>query len=294
MNTKKNSAGVWVSVSLTLIVLAAFVVYSLVTPFIHTATYWLVFLFEIVAILYLLVNLISLFKRDGTKAKFFGLPILAIAWIYFIGHTIFAGYTLYADTMTLGLVPYNGTLVTECIVAAVVYIFGVLAFFGSRTVENKDERIAEKVSYISEIKTEVALLESSDKKLSLKLEDVVEAIRYSDPMSHSDLEPIEIEIKNKVNTLKESINDMDSSIGLCDEILKLVKERNLKTKDLKNKPDVKKQSSSEDSAGGKVFAGSLIAILVVAAVVVVALFVTIHLMRTIIQVGWTVYLRGAI
>ena len=273
MDSKKNTSGIWISISIMIIVLAAYIVYSLVTPFIHTTTYWLVFLFEVVAILYLLVNVIGLAKREGVKAKFFGLPLLYIAWAYFAGHTIFSIYTMYMDTCTIGLIPYNGTLITECIVAAAVYLLGVFSFFGSRAVESVDVHTAEKVSYISDIKTEVSLLESSDKKLSSKLEDVSEAIRFSDPMSHSDLEPLEIKIQNKVNVLKESIDDVGASIDLCDEILRLIKERNLKTKDLKGKPDTRRNTEPDKGTGEKALAFSLLAILVVATVVIVALFV---------------------
>ena len=272
MTDKKSNAGVIVSIALSVVVLIGFIVYALAVPFLHTTNFWLAFVFGIIAILYLMVNAIVLMKKDGLKAKFMGLPIMNLAWIYFVLQIAFSCYMMYDDTMALGLIPFGPVLAVECFLVAIIYIFAVLAYFGSRTVEEIDTHIEQKVSCIADLKDEVSLMESRDKVLSRKLETLAENIRFSDPMSHSELAELETSIKDKVHILKDSLADVDKSIQLCDEIEKLLKERNLKTKNLKNKPDVRPTSSST-SDGLKAFGITFVVILIVAAAVIIALFV---------------------
>jgi hypothetical protein len=76
---------------------------------------------------------------------------------------------------------------------------------------------------------------ASDEHLKKSLKDLADTIRYSDPLSAPQLSAIEDEIAAKVTMLGEraASGDTAKAAELCDELQRLMAERNMKCKALK-------------------------------------------------------------
>lgn len=262
--TKNKGFGITISViGLVLLNLASFLI-----PFVHTTTFWLAYCFATVAALLLIMVSFMTLGEKGLKAKFLNLPFASVAWVYFVLQLAFAFWQ-----MANSIFPYKMAIILNSALLGVFLILGIASFIGKNEVSKIDEKNAEKVFYLKSLQADIELMETSDKKLAKELEDLAESIRFSDPMSHSELAAIENKIENKVEILKDELDNVDTALSLCNDIQKLLKERNAKTKLLKNTPDIK--TAAADNSGTKIVGVTFGIVGVIAAVVLIICFVII-------------------
>ena len=127
------------------------------------------------------------------------------------------------------------------IVCIVILAFNAIAVvkanWAAETVENIDEKIAAKTSYIRELTAQAESLVARAKSDEVKKEckKVYEAVRYSDPMSNEAISVIEAKITVKVDEFSTAVgaDDTEKVKEIADEIVNLVGDRNKKCKGLK-------------------------------------------------------------
>ena len=219
------------SLAAIVIILAVFNVISFVLPFERNESFWVGYSFVTLAIL--LTAAVALFAlgREGIKSKFYGAPIVLVAWTYLVVQVI-VGFL----EMIIPGIPYQYLLVLNVIMLGVCLIGLIGVNMGKEEIERIDAKVNEKVFYIKFLQVDVEGMASrtTDDSLKKALKDLAETIRYSDPMSSPQLAAIENKIEIKVSSLGDCVNsDNNSANALIDELQQLFAERNRKCKMLK-------------------------------------------------------------
>ena len=260
--TKNTGAAVSISViSLIIFNVAAFLI-----PFLHTVTFWLGYCFATMSIIVLLISSLVLFGNSDSNSKFLSIPQFNVTLIYFM-----LQIALSFAEMTNSFLTYKNAIIINCALIAVFLIAFLLVGIGKSIVESRDSYTNSKRFYIKNIQVELELIETTDSEVSKALNDLKESVRFSDPMSHSQLAAIENKIENKIRQLKEQINVKSEALRLCNEIQLLLNERKQKTKLLKNVPD--KYTENDNTVGVKVFSGSLAICVLVFSILLTVVFI---------------------
>ena len=223
--------------------------------------------FAVFANIVLVVTAIITLNKPNINKTFLGLPALSVAWIYFVIQT-----GLSIKQMTDFDFSYFAGIIINSALAAFVIITLILTNMAVKEIEKVEEKTAEKVFYIKNLKTDIELIETENSEVSAKLKDLKDTVRFSDPMSHSQLTPLENKITNKFNILKENIDNPSIALTLCDEMQKLLAERNKKCKLLKGVPE---PAPEKDNSGINILSAALAVLGVVTIFILVLTFIII-------------------
>lgn len=243
MGFTKNKA--W-SIVIALIALILLNVVAFILPVYHGIMFWMGYSFATFANLLLVAMAIITLNKENLNNTFLGLSPLSVAWIYFIIQT-----TLSIIQMVNFDYSYLGGIIGNSVLAGFTVIILILANMALNEIKEIDEEINEKVFYIRNLKAEIELLIVENNEVSAKIKDLKDTVRFSDPMSHSQLIPLENKIANKFNVLKENIDNPSMALMLCDELQQLLAERNKKCRLLKGVPEPKKE---KDNSGVNILA----------------------------------------
>lgn len=261
-NKKKGISAVAV-----LLVLGVFNAIAFLLPLEHTITFWMGYGFSTLSAFIMLASLVFLFNSDDKEQSFLRLPIVKLAWGYFVIQTL-----LGIIEITNFFAAYLPILIINCCLTG-VYIVAIL---GSKVVgeaiEKQDAQVAEKIYFINNIQVLLSGIKTADVETASKISMLSEDFKYSDPMSHSMLTELEKQIEAKVITLKSEIADTEKALVNIECISDLLKERNQKCKLLKTVKDAKPQ---KDNSGAKYVATTLGVFGAIALVVLIALCVII-------------------
>lgn len=144
---------------------------------------------------------VTLGRNNSLKSKFLGFPIIYVGGAYFCFQMILF--------VVLALIP-NASPLLALAINAIVAGAAIILLAGAEIGKDEVSRIEEKVSrnrfFVDELCLEVEMLarSQSDSEIKKVLEELVEKIRFSDPMSSSLLSAIEEDIRMKVLALKET------------------------------------------------------------------------------------------
>ena len=198
----------------------------------YDARFWIAWGAVVAAFLGNLVCAYFAFQAENLKKLFYHLPLITVSRAALIA-MIVAGSALM-------LIP-NCPAWIAAIVCIVILAFNAIAVvkanWAAETVENIDEKIAAKTSYIRELTAQAESLVARAKSDEVKKEckKVYEAVRYSDPMSNEAISVIEAKITVKVDEFSTAVgaDDTEKVKEIADEIVNLVGDRNKKCKGLK-------------------------------------------------------------
>ena len=242
----KISKAQGVSFFVAIIAFAILSVALFISPAEKSIVFWLGYLFIVYAMLVMFVTLFKFFNKEVNGEQFLNLPVMVISWFYVLAQF----YLSYREIISPFL-PYKVALILNLTLGLV--FTGLILVLGAATgkIEKNEQKVAEKVLFIRELKTDLQSIDTSDKELSKKIENLVEEISYSDPMSHSRLADIENSIKEKVAELEGCADDTSKAVALCDDIAKLLKKRNSQCLNLKGVKD-EAEKTQEKGEGNKI------------------------------------------
>lgn len=229
MSISRNKS---LSMIIIFIVFAVFNISAFLLPLERNGMFWTGYGFTMIAlILTAVVGFYALF-REGLKSKVYRCPLIFLVWTYLIVQLVIGILEMF-----LVFIPYQYGIVLNSILLG-GYLIGLIATdIANEEVENIDKKIKEKVFLIKTLEADLEDIASkaTDENTLKTLNDLTEAIRYSDPMSSQQLETIENKIKTKVADLSEAATAADISImkTICVEIQQLIAERNRKCKAMK-------------------------------------------------------------
>lgn len=198
-----------------------------------TATFWSAYIFTIVSFLLQIGVFWFLYSRKALpSAIHLGIPLTVIGIIYLIIQIV-AG----ASFMCTSGISLKISNVTQAVILGVYLIISVAALLGKTTIEDRREIVNGKVMFLQLLQDEVVTMQTDtiDSSVAARLSELAELIRFSDPMSHPSLALLEQKIGNALAELSNKIkdNDIDSANKLCNEVERLLGERNRKCKILK-------------------------------------------------------------
>ena len=203
----------------------AYLVLAFVMPFQHSAVFWLSFGFTIDAFVVAgLAYWLAFRKGEDAKSKFYGFPILRIGMIYG-----FAQLVVGLVFMALGnIVP----IWLAVLIYALGLAFAVIGLVAADTVREaitlQDEKKQKNVRTIRSLqqKAEGLTSYSMSQEETKAVHKFVEELRYSDPVSSPVLEEIETQLCQAVDMLLKAAEQGDDVRGLCQDAMRILKERN--------------------------------------------------------------------
>ena len=229
MNISKNKG------LLLVITFIIFVVYNIIAfllPNSQGGMFWTGYGFSMAAILLTAGVGFYTLGRKGLKSKVYGVSLLSLVWSYLIAQLIVG-----LLEMAFPSVPFQYGIILNAILLGACLIGLIAADIAIDEVQRIDENVKMKISYMKSLQTDIESLSGKTKDEAAKkaLKDLGEAIRYSDPMSSSQLSAIENEIKVKLAGLTDAAASFDSPaiVSICGEMQQLVAERNRTCKIIK-------------------------------------------------------------
>lgn len=209
-----------------------FIVYNVVLFVIagfkdNTSAFWVSYVFAVISFVASGATLAYNFSKGlNIRDYFFGYPVIKWSLVYL-------GVQIAVSSIIM--------LFKDCSVKVPV-IFGILwlaafiiiifpCFSAKEFAEEVEKRTVAKTSNMRNLYTEISSLVSrageNDREM---IEKLAEKFRYSDPVSDSEIDAIENEIKDKLAVLKDNISFGTEIASVCKEIDVLLDERNLKCK----------------------------------------------------------------
>ena len=229
MNISKNKGLLLV---ITFIIFAVYNIIAFLLPNSQGGMFWTGYGFSMAAILLTAGVGFYTLGRKGLKSKVYGVSLLSLVWSYLIAQLI-AGLL----EMAFSSVPFQYGIILNGILLGACLIGLIAADIAIDEVERIDENVKRKISYMKSLQTDIESLsgKTQDEAAKKALKDLGEAIRYSDPMSSSQLLAIENEIKVKSAGLTDAAASSDSPaiVSICGEMQQLVAERNRTCKIIK-------------------------------------------------------------
>ena len=213
--------------------LLAFIIPAWPTLEKFTASFWIGWGVTIGAFFGQLICAWVAFKEESAKKTFYNISLFTVSYAGLISMFVVAMICIIVTPL-----PYW----IAAIACSAVLIANVIAVAKAKiaidVVANVDEKVEKATAFIYEMREESESLfvrAKADEAKAVICKKVRDAFKFSDPMSKSDLDAVEAEIKTHFELLKKAIVEgkMDVATAESDELLALISERNNKCKKLK-------------------------------------------------------------
>ena len=222
----KPYAGVWA------ICFALFNALVFLTPIEHSGGFWVGYAFITVAFLGQFGCTYKAFKAENLKKCFYNVPLITISYTGLIVMLIAGSVCMVIP----GIPNWLGVIV--CLVVLGVTAIAVISAGAAGTiVDHLDKKVEEKTTFIRNltIDAENLMNRANAPMLKNQCKKVLEAVRYSDPMSSKELSNVEQRIQEEFDVLTDAViaDDFDCTESAAKELLTLIAERNKKCRAFK-------------------------------------------------------------
>lgn len=219
-NTIRGTIGL--AVLLVLYILVAFLI-----PFVHTAAFWVSFVFTLVAFGVVAASIyIAFIKNPDAKSRFYGFPIAKIGAIYALVQLI-AGIVFMA---LAAYVPVWVAILVYAIALGAAVIGLISADAVVEEIHVQDHKLKKNVSLMRGLQSKVNQMatQCDDSNAAASVKNLAEELRYSDPVSSDALLEIEADLSATVDELQSAIIDGDIAAirQLCRKASAVLTERN--------------------------------------------------------------------
>lgn len=200
----------------------------------HESTFWISWLFTVIAFGALAVSGVLLGKRGRfLRDWLFGYPIVKHSTIYIICEFIVSTIFIIFESS----VKWEIAFAVQFIFLAVYLVFAISCFLAKQTIDEVHTKVEDKTRFIKLLRsdTEMLAVKCEDTAVKVKCQKLAEAVRYSDPMSSEALFELEKELTLTVSECDKAITEKnyEEAGRLCDKASILLIERNKKCKALK-------------------------------------------------------------
>lgn len=210
--------GIGLGVLLILYILVAFLI-----PFVHTATFWVSFIFTLIAFGVVAASFyIAFIKNPDAKSRFYGFPIAKIGAIYglvqLIAGILFMALAVFAPVWAAVLI------FAIALGAAIIGLISAEAVVEEIRVQ--DVKLKKDVSLMRALQSKVNQMAAQSDDAALKA--LAEEFRYSDPVSSEAIGDAEADLSAAVDELQAAYvdGDKDALAQLCRKASILLAERN--------------------------------------------------------------------
>ena len=229
MKTNLPKAGV---VLITVIMAIALTTISLFL-FNITATLVIAYLFSILALTMFCFTNLFMLQNDKIFPLFAAFPKLI--WIYFTSQlSVSTVFLIRENFLLVGAFPIGLFVVIHICMLAFFGILLILLKGGTTTIAQKDAEIKQKVATLQLMRLDVESVLNNHPEHAKPLKQVVEALKYSDPMSHPSIGVYEEQIQKNILAMSGlEGNDPANIPQICETLLKQIADRNSRVKLMK-------------------------------------------------------------
>lgn len=209
------------------VLLVLYILIAFLIPFVHTATFWVSFVFTLIAFGVVAASMyIAFIKNPDAKSRFYGFPIAKIGAIYglaqLIAGILFMALAVYAPVWLAVLV------YAIALGAAVIGLISAEAVVEEIRVQ--DVKLKKDVTLMRELQSKVNQMASQceNPDAASAVKQFAEEMRFSDPVSSKALTEIEADLSAAVDELQSAIVDGDITAikQLCRNASAVLTERN--------------------------------------------------------------------
>ena len=213
--------------------LLAFIIPAWPTLEKFTASFWIGWGVTIGAFFGQLICAWVAFKEESAKKTFYNISLFTVSYAGLISMFVVAMICIIVTPLPYWIAAIACSLVLVANIVAVAK-----AKMAIDVVASVDEKVEKATAFIYEMREESESLfvrAKADEAKAVICKKVRDAFKFSDPMSKSDLDAVEAEIKTHFDLLKKAIVEgkMDVATAESDELLALISERNNKCTTLK-------------------------------------------------------------
>ena len=207
------------------VLFAALTLIAFAVPFVRNGTFWVAYIFAVIAIAAQVYAFPVAFEGKSAKSKFYGFPIARLTVIY-----LAVQFALSIVSMaTAKWVPaWVGILLFSLILCAAA--IGFIAADAMRNeVERQDTALKKDVTVMRSLQSKLRMMESNCEGEAKKaVSELSELARYSDPVSHEATAAIEAELMTNVDELQAALVDGENEaiLAMCKKCTALLGERN--------------------------------------------------------------------
>lgn len=213
-----------------IILAVVLVVYSLITfvaPFKMTASFWVAYIFGIIAIIYqIYVFKISFSKGENVKSKFYGFPIVKIGVVYLLIQLVIS----LVEMCLAAFIPTWIVIIINMIPIAVAAIGCIVADAMRDEIVRQDVQLKKEVSNMRALQSMSTALvgQCPDNSLKGELRRLADEFKYSDPVSSEATKEIENELSIQMKELQKSLidGDFEGTKAFCSKLINALSERN--------------------------------------------------------------------
>ena len=216
------------------VLLAVFNVIAFVTPSLFsenkfTSSFWIGYsLITVMMIGQLICSLFAL-RASSAKKMFYNISLLHTSYVGLVASFVVGGICIILTPLA-----YWIGAVACAIVLAVNVVAVIKATVAIDAVEKLDNKIAAQTFFIKAITAdaEALMAEAKTDETVSECKKVYEALRYSDPMSHEALAPVENELAVRFAAFANAVkaNDADAVSNAANEVIISINNRNKKCK----------------------------------------------------------------
>ena len=219
----KNKLRFYVAIAFIFVVLT---VIAFALPLAKTATFWISYIFAVIALAVQIYAYPKAFEGESVKSKFYGFPIARITTIYLIAQLVLSLICMLAGKWVPVWIP----LILSVVMLGAAAV-GFIAAEGMRDeVERQDVVHKANVGTMRALQSKAVFITNQCEDASTKkaLDAFAEALRFSDPVSSDALADIEENLTGLVEELGNAVLDKDYSAAqsLCTKASTILADRN--------------------------------------------------------------------
>lgn len=208
------------------ILFAVFTVIAIALPLAKTATFWLSYVFAVIALAVQIYAYPKAFAGESVKSKFYGFPIARITTVYLIAQLALSLIFMLAAKWVPAWIP---VILFAVLLGATA--IGFITAEGMRDeVERQDTVHKANVGTMRALQSKAVFVASQceDAETKKALNAFAEALRFSDPVSSAATSDIEENLTGLVEELGNAVLDKDYSATrtLCAKASSLLADRN--------------------------------------------------------------------
>ena len=209
------------------VLLVLYVLVAFLIPFVHTATFWVSFVFTLIAFGVVgAAFYIAFIKNPDAKSRFYGFPIAKIGAIYSLVQ-LMAGILFMA---LAALAPAWVAVLVYAIALGAAVIGLISAEAVAEEIHNQDAKLKKDVTLMRSLQSKLNQMaaQCDNPDAAAEVKRFAEEMRYSDPVSSDALADIEADLAAAVDELQSATVDGDSASvkQLCRKASGILAERN--------------------------------------------------------------------
>jgi hypothetical protein len=227
MDTKTNRASILIIAMLMAVVATATFFFVDTTP-----TFLIAYMFTLLAIVMFCAG--SIYMLSGKRSFPWFVAFPATIWRYLVLQLTLSVVFLLRENLAAGAFPVGLFFFAHIAVFAFFAIFLLLMHGGKEIIEQKDAEVKQKVSILRMLQADVESLAREHPIHEKPLKQVVEALRYSDPMNNPALALYEEQIQRGIMDIQGMDgNDSANIPEICERLMKQITDRNARVKLMK-------------------------------------------------------------